>query len=117
MKNYVSPQEQRDGNISRMTTRVDKSVHDAVVRAAKIGGLSISKYIEQAILKQALSDIYFEDISLLSLKSDEELAWLKTKLDSKFSDNKIVMEKLEQLEGSKQRAGISYKSTRRKLFT
>ena len=70
MKTYVSPQEQkRDSNVSRMTTRVDKSVHDVVARAAKIGGLSISKYMEQAILKQALADIYFEDIALLSLKS------------------------------------------------
>ena len=66
MKTYVSPQEQkRDSNVSRMTTRVDKSVHDVVARAAKIGGLSISKYMEQAILKQALADIYFEDIALL----------------------------------------------------
>ena len=48
MKTYVSPQEQkRDSNVSRMTTRVDKSVHDVVARAAKIGGLSISKRTAQ----------------------------------------------------------------------
>jgi uncharacterized protein (DUF1778 family) len=116
MKTYVSPQEQGDSNISRMTTRVDKSVYDVVARAAKNGGLSISKYMEQAILKQALVDIYFEDISLLSLKSEEELAWLQTKLASKFSDNTVLMQKLEQLEGKKNNAGITYKSTRRKLF-
>lgn len=116
MKTYVSPQEQRDSSISRMTTRVDKAVYDVVARAAKNGGLSISKYMEQAILKQALVDIYFEDISLLSLKSEEELAWLHTKLASKFSDNTVLMQKLEQLEGKKYNAGITYKSTRRKLF-
>lgn len=116
MKTYVSPQEQKDRSISRMTTRVDKAVYDVVARAAKNGGLSISKYMEQAILKQALVDIYFEDISLLSLKSEEELAWLQTKLASKFSDNKVLMQKLEQLEGKKYNAGITYKSTRRKLF-
>jgi uncharacterized protein (DUF1778 family) len=107
MKTYVSPQEQRDSSISRMTTRVDKAVYDVVARAAKNGGLSISKYMEQAILKQALVDIYFEDISLLSLKSEEELAWLHTKLASKFSDNKVLMQKLEQLEGKKYNAGIT----------
>jgi uncharacterized protein (DUF1778 family) len=116
MKTHVSPQEQRDSSISRMTTRVDKAVYDVVARAAKNGGLSISKYMEQAILKQALVDIYFEDISLLSLKSEEELAWLQTKLASKFSDNTVLMQKLEQLEGKKNNAGITYKSTRRKLF-
>ena len=118
MKTYVSPQEQkRDSNVSRMTTRVDKSVHDVVARAAKIGGLSISKYMEQAILKQALADIYFEDIALLSLKSKEELAWLRTQLNSKFSDNNTLVQKLEQLEVKKRTAGITYKSARRKLFT
>ena len=117
MKTYVSPQEQRDSSISRMTTRVDKAVYDVVARAAKNGGLSISKYMEQAILKQALADIYFEDIALLSLKSKEELAWLRTQLNSKFSDNNTLVQKLEQLEVKKRNAGITYKSARRKLFT
>lgn len=48
--------------------------------------------MEQAILKQALADIYFEDIALLSLKSKEELAWLRTQLNSKFSDNNTLVQ-------------------------
>ncbi len=66
MKTYVSPQEQkRDSNVSRMTTRVDKSVHDVVARAAKIGGLSISKYMEQAILKRNFTTICIVRPSIL----------------------------------------------------
>ena len=51
-----------------------------------------------------------DDISLLNLESEEELAWLSTKLTSKFSDNTVLMQKLEQLEGKKNNAGITYKS-------
>lgn len=51
-----------------------------------------------------------DDISLLNLKYEEELAWLSTKLTSKFSDNTTLMQKLDQLEGKKNNAGITYKS-------
>lgn len=80
----------------------------------KLKGADVIDFIMNNFKPTIYSNI--EDISLLSLKSEEELAWLHTKLASKFSDNTVLMQKLEQLEGKKYNAGITYKSTNRKLF-
>lgn len=112
MKTYTPSQNSMD-----ITTDIEQPIYDAIARAAELVGLSINQYMTQAALKQALADIYFSDTSLLSLKSQDELAWLQTQLDAKFSDNQILTQKLAQLQEKKHHAGISYKSARRKLFT